>query len=374
MNRTSQILIFTGFIIIVASCKDPVGSKMSKEPPVPVTLSTVIKEKAVYYDSYPATAVALKEVELRGQVSGYITGMYFAEGSTVHKGQSLYEIDRRKYQATYEETKNSVAIAEENLQKVQRDADRYTELSKQDAIAKQSLDNALTDLHNARLQVSSTRSELEKANTDLEYSLITAPFDGTIGISQVKLGALITPGQTLLNTLSSEDPMGIDFVIDEKDLGRFVTLNDKVMPANDSTFRITLPDHSLYPFSGKISIIDRAVDPQTGTIKVRLIFPNPEKLLRPGMSCNVKILNQDAGEQVVIPFKAIVEQMGEYFVFRADSGKAKQVKISLGTRMAEKVIIRDGLNPGEEIVVDGIQKLHDGAPIMTSAQQNPSGH
>jgi membrane fusion protein (multidrug efflux system) len=92
------------------------------------------------------------------------------------------------------------------------------------------------------------------------------------------------------------------------------------------------------------------------------------------MSCNVKILNQDAGEQVVIPYKAIVEQMGEFFVFRADRGRARQIKISLGTRMGYKVIIRDGLNPGEEIVVDGIQKLHDGAPLMTSTQQKPAGY
>jgi membrane fusion protein, multidrug efflux system len=375
MNQSFYATVFFSIIITgVSSCKDPAGNKNTKEPPVAVTMYEVTREKAVYYDTYPATIVALKEVELRGQVSGYLTGIFFNEGSTVKQGQKLYEIDRRKYAATYEQAKNNVKIAEDNLEKVQRDVDRYTELSRQDAISKQSLDNALTDLQNVRLQVLSARSELEKANTDLEYSVITAPFDGTIGISQVKLGALINPGQTLLNIVSSDDPMGVDFVIDEKDMGRFVQLNSQVMPADDSTFRISLPDKTTYSHNGKISFIDRAVDPQTGTIKVRLIVPNNERSLRPGMSCNVKVLNQDAGIRVVIPYKAVVEQMGEYFVFRADSSKARQVRIRLGTRMGFYVIIQEGLNAGDKIIIDGIQKLHDGATVMTADQQQPAGY
>lgn len=373
MNKVFHLIILISLTIGAFSCKDPVSIKNTKDPAIPVILYQVEREKAVYYDTYPATVVALKEVEIRGQVSGYVTGIFFNEGSTVHKGQTLYEIDRRKYAATFEQAKNNVKIAEDNLQKIQRDVDRYTELNKQEAIARQSLDNAMTDLQNVKLQLSSANAELEKAKTDLEYSLISAPFDGTIGISQVKLGALINPGQTLLNTVSSDDPMGVDFVIDEKELGRFLKLDNKVMPANDTTFRITMPDKTLYPFSGKISLIDRAVDPQTGTIKVRLIFTNSEHLLRPGMSCNVKILNPDAGLQVIIPYKAVVEQMGEYFVFRADSNKAKQVKINLGTRMGYKVIVLDGLNPGEQIVIDGIQKLHDGVPVIAATQQKSTG-
>jgi len=374
MNKAFHILLFTGILTGIFSCKDPTGNKNTGEMAVPVSLYEVTKERAVYYDTYPATVVALKEVELRSQVSGYITGMFFTEGSVVTKGQKLYEIDRRKYAATYEQAKNNVKIAEDNLEKVQRDADRYTELGRQDAIARQSLDDALTDLQNVRLQVSSANAELEKAKTDLEFSLITAPFDGTIGISQVKLGTLVPPGQTLLNTISSDDPMGVDFVIDEKELGRFVGLSRKETTADDSTFRITLPDKSLYQVNGKIGLIDRAVDSQTGTIRVRLIFDNHERLLRPGMSCNVKILNRDAGQQVIIPYKAIVEQMGEYFVYRADSSKARQIKISLGMRIGYNVIIRDGLNPGDQVVIDGIQKLHDGVALMTSAEKKTAGY
>src|ERR1035437_8024657 len=146
---------------------------------------------------YAANIVALKEVELRGQVTGYITGIFFTEGKKVHSGEKLYEIDRRKYRAAYEEAQSTVKIAEGNLEKVQRDANRYTDLANQDAVAKQLFDNAMTDLKNAKQQVDAANSELLKAKTDYGYSLINAPFDGTIGFSSVKLGSLITPGQTL---------------------------------------------------------------------------------------------------------------------------------------------------------------------------------
>lgn len=370
MNKTVQILIlFFSLSMGILSCKNGTNTKNSGEPPIPVNLYEVKREIALYYDSYPATGTALKEVEIRGEVTGYITGIYFNEGQPLHKGQKLYEIDRSKYAATLEEAKANVEIAQANLVRVQRDADRYTQLNKEDAIAKQRLDDAMTDVQNARLQVVSTRAELVKAQTDLDYAIIIAPFDGTIGISKVKIGTLITPGQTLLNTISSDDPMGVDFVIDEKELNRFVELDKKIAPANDTTFRITLPDNTLYPFSGKISLIDRAVDPQTGTIKVRLIFPNPDRLLKPGMSCDVRVMNANRELQIVIPYKAVVEQMGEYFVFQADGKNAKQLKISLGPKVGSRVIVRNGLSEGVHIIIDGIQKLHDGSPLLIGEAQ-----
>ena len=185
----------------------------------------------------------------------------------------------------------------------------------------------MTDLKNAKQQVDAANSELIKAKTDYDYSLIYAPFDGTIGFSNVKLGALITPGQTLLNTVSSDDPMGVDFEISETELGRFQKLEKAVISKNDTTFRITLPDNSIYPYSGKISVIDRAVDPQTGSIRVRITVPNHEKMLKPGMSCKVLGLNANTGQQIVIPFKAVMEQLGEYFVFTVNDKIVKQIKV-----------------------------------------------
>jgi membrane fusion protein (multidrug efflux system) len=333
--------------------------------PVPVNVYKTTREKVVYYDSYPATVVALKEVELRGEVSGYITGIYFKEGQPVKEGQKLYEIDRRNYQANYDQAKNSVEIAQANLEKAQRDAKRYTELNKQESISKQLFDDAHTILKNAELQLQSARAGLQRAESDLSYSVIHAPFDGTIGISQVRIGTLVIPGQTLLNTISSDNPIGVDFVVNAEEILRFQQIEKKKTSDNDSLFRISLPDHIIYPFTGKINAIDRAFNPQTGTIVIRLEFSNRERILKPGMSCDILAFNRPDLPQVFIPFKAVVEQMGEYFVYQVSGDQAKQMKITTGRRIGSNIIVTQGLNSGAIIVTDGVQKLHDGSMIIT---------
>jgi RND family efflux transporter MFP subunit len=364
MLKIFHIIIYFAMIAGLLSCSGNAANKKTEVPPIPVTITNVNLTNAAFYNSYPANIVALKEVELRGQVSGYITGIYFIEGKKVNSGEKLYEIDRRKYMAAYEGSQSNVMIAEANLEKVQRDADRYADLARQDAVAKQLLDNALTDLKNAKQQVDAANSELIKAKTDYDYSLINAPFDGTIGFSRVKLGALITPGQTLLNTISSDDPMGVDFEINETELRRFQEMENRVISKNDTTFKIALADNSIYPYTAKISVIDRAVNPQTGTIRVRITVSNHESMLRPGMSCKVLVLNANAGQQLLIPFKAVMEQLGEYFVFTVKDKNVKQVKVSLGPRVTSDVIVLKGLTSDETIVVDGIQNLHDGSEII----------
>jgi membrane fusion protein (multidrug efflux system) len=191
--------------------------------------------------------------------------------------------------------------------------------------------------------------------------------------------------------------MAVDFLINEKQLTSFEMLEKRKQRPVDSLFTILLPNNSLYPFTGKISVIDRAVDPQTGSIRVRLEFPNRSYILKAGMSCIVRVHNIDSTPQLVVPGRAVVEQMGEYFVFvakdsiprsRADSlGKkgedttaektprlfAYQKKISLGQTIGANVIVKDGLTEGEKIVVDGIQSLHDGSPISLGSRQGPRG-
>jgi membrane fusion protein, multidrug efflux system len=375
MQRISSVLISLGVSASLLSCGHggPPSSNFAGQA-VPVNLVKAEKRQLVYYDMYPAQVVALKEVELRCEVGGNVTAMNFQEGRQVRKGQVLYEIDRSRYEATFNQAKASLDIAESNLEKAQHDAERYIKLNKEDAIAKQRLDYALTDLQNAKSQVASAKADMAKAETDLKYSVIVAPFDGTIGISQVRLGALVVPDQTLLNIVSSDDPTGVDFVINEKELNRFQLLEERKPAPEDSTFRVLLPDNTLYPGTGKISIIDRAVDPTTGTIKVRLSFPNRERILRAGMNCNVKVLNENSGLQLVIPYKAVVEQMSEFFAFKVENGKAKQIKIELGTRVGPDVTVRQGLNAGDEIVVEGVQRLHDGALVALAppVQGQPS--
>jgi len=363
-----KIIFPAALVFIAVSCGNK-GKQGYSMGPVPVNLYTVSNKNVSFYDSYVGTVEALNQVEIHSEVSGYVTGIFFKDGSQVEKGQKLYEIDRTNYQAAYDQAKAALDIANANLEKAQRDADRYSRLQEQDAIAKQIAQNAQTDLENARMQVASAEAGLQRARTNLDYAVIKAPFAGTIGFSQVKLGAYIVPGQTLMNTISSDDPIGVDLQIDENELGHFLELQKKTFDETDSTFRLILPGAIAYPETGQISAIDRAVDPQAGTIRVRLVYPNEERMIRDGMSCTVKVLDRYSGSPVVIPFKAVLEQMSEYFVFVADSGKVRQRRIIAGPNLNGELIVKDGLNAGEKIVIDGVQKLRDGMPVTTGENQ-----
>ncbi len=386
MNRVIFSTIFISCIIL-ASCK-------KKQPPVnpevPVNLMSLQAKRVLYYDQYPSTTNALSQVNLLPEVQGAITAIYFKEGSHVTKGQKLYEIDRRIYQANYDAAVANLKVSEGTLKQSQEDADRYEYLNKYNAVAKQLYDHAIVTLQNSKNQVKSSEEAVKSAKTNLNYAIITAPFDGTIGLSQVKLGNVVTTGTTVLNTISTDDPMAVDFVINEKQLPKFELLQSEKHSAVDSLFTILLPDGSLYPYTGKISVIDRAVDAQTGSITIRLVFANPKYFLRPGMSCVVRVHNQEKGPQLLLPSKAVVEQMGEYFVFvakdsvindpkaKSDTSNKKpklvavQKKVQVGQTIGANVIIKSGIKQGDKIVTDGVQSLHDGSLITTANKVGPS--
>lgn len=369
MNRLAFSLVSIGALATFSCGEKPAAAPV---PSTPVNLMTVRSKPVLYYDKYPSTTQALMQVDIRPQVQGYITGIFFTEGTHVHKGQKLYEIDERLYKAAYDQAAANVKVAEGNEEQAKQDADRYQYLNQHNAVAKQTLDHAVIALQNAQNEVQAAREALKTAATNLTYSIITAPFDGTIGFSQVKLGNLVTVGTTVLTTVSTDNPMAVDFLINEAQLQHYEELQRSKQHQLDSLFTIILPNQSIYPELGKISVIDRAVDPQTGTIRVRLVFPNPKLDLRAGMSCVVRVHNQETTPQMVIPGKAVVEQMGEYFVFLARDSTATQVKVDVGQTIGPNIIIKSGIKDGDRIVVDGIQTLHDGSHITTANRQGPA--
>lgn len=374
MKNTIQTFSYlAGTLLLLASCKGKAPEQPKTPPPAAVAVYTVQKEPAVYFDQYPATIVPLNQVDLKAQVTGYITGVFFTDGQHVRKGQKLYEIDHQLYQANYDQAVASLNVVKANLQKAQQDADRYTDLLKQDAVAKQKVDYALADLQSAKMQLAAAQANVTRLSNDLRFSTIYAPFDGTIGISQAKVGTLVTANQNVLNTVSTDDPMAVDISVDQKEIPRFMQLQQKPGNAADSTFTLLLPDNTVYSQPGHISLIDRSVDPQTGTIKTRLIFTNKGQL-KPGMSTNVLVKNNQGGEFILAPYKSVVEQMGEFFVFVVnDSSKVSQKKVMLGTRIKDKVIVKDGLQAGDKIVTEGVQKLKDGAAVNTNAPAPQTG-
>lgn len=357
-----------GVSLFMMSCGAKQQQQQGAPPAVPVTITEVKTGNAVFYDEYPGIVTALNQVELRPQVSGYITGIYFKDGDRIKKGQKLYSIDQQVYSANVQQAQANLQVQETNLLKAQKDADRYHELDRQDAIAKQQVDYADAALEAAKKQVEAARANVNAVQSNVHFASIYAPFDGTIGISQVKKGASVVAGQSILNVVSTDNPIAVDFTVDQKEIYRFTQLQQNKKNPQDSTFTIAF-GKDIYPYKGSISFIDRAVDAQTGTIKVRLVFPNEKKLLKAGMSTTVKVLNSAAEQSVLIPYKAVTEQLGEYFVYvLGDSNKVSQRKLDLSRQIGADVIVKDGLKAGEKIVVQGVQNLREGAAVTLPVQ------
>jgi membrane fusion protein (multidrug efflux system) len=369
MSLKTTYAYIIGFLLLLSMACGNASQQTPQGPPpaVPVTLDTVTAGSITYFDEYPATVVALNQVELRPQVSGFITGVHFTDGARVRKGQLLYSIDQQLYAANYEQAVANLKVQEANLVRAQKDADRYHELEKHDAVARQLVDNADAALEVAKKQVDASRATIRGVQTNVRYTKVYAPFDGLIGISSVKVGSPVTAGQTILNTVSTDNPLAVDFNAEQKQIFRFSNMMASKSPANDSTFSLAFgPD--VYAYPGKILLIDRAVNPQTGTIKMRLSFPNPGNVLKAGMNTTVRIRNNPREAAITIPNKAVAEQLGEFFVYVVgDSSKVTQRKVQTGHTIGTYVIVKDGLKDGDVIVVEGVQNLREGAIITTAA-------
>lgn len=369
------MLFFLSFLtgaLVLSSCGDKKPPAQGPPPAVPVTLGTVNTTDAVYYDEYPGTVSALNEIQLTAQVTGYVTGIHFRDGDKVRKGQLLYSLDAQVYNANYQQAVADLQVQEANLLKASKDAERYHELDKHDAIAKQQVDYADAAYNVAQKQVAAARANVAGVQSNVKFSRIYAPFKGTIGISQVKQGTSVVAGQTILNTVSTDNPMAVDFNVDQKEIYRFIQLQQNNSKASDSAFTIAFGSE-VYPYPGRIGLIDRAVDPQTGAIKTRLVFSNDKKMLRAGMNATVRIKNNAAAQSTIIPSKAVTEQLGEFFVYVAgDSNKVSQQKVRLGKQIGAGIIVTEGLKEGDQIAVEGVQNLKEGS-VITTAPPKPPG-
>ncbi len=374
IDKRHYLFLFLICGILIASCSDKKNDAASLQqvpPPTPVTIAEVTSTDAVYYDEYPATIIALDQINITSQVTGYVTAIHFKDGQKVKKGELLYSIDQQIYQANLQQALANLQLQQANMDKASKDADRYHELDRHDAVAKQQVDYADAALEVSKKQVAAAKANVASLQSNVQFSSIRSPLSGTIGISQVKQGTLVTAGNTVLNTVSTDNPMAVDFTVDQKEIYSFAKMKEEGTSPKDSVFTIAFGD-DVYPYPGKIGLIDRAVDPQTGTLKIRLIFPNDKSRLKPGMNTTVRVKNTASKNATIIPYEAITEQLGEFYVYVVgDSSRVTQRKVDLGTQIKDNIIIKDGLKAGEKIVVKGVQKLHQGS-IVTAAASKPA--
>ncbi|MBN2616382.1 MAG: efflux RND transporter periplasmic adaptor subunit [Bacteroidales bacterium] len=363
--------IFSAMLLAVfflSSCGNKNQSQKHNRQITSVGVATAVYASAPEYFEYPSTLVANKKIDLRADVGGRVEAILFKEGGHVTKGQAMYTIDKRLYLAKYNQARAQLRIAETNYVTDTTDARRYQNLWAHNAVDKIQLDHALAQVQVAKANVASAKANMIYAQTNLDQATVKAPFSGTTNVSDVRLGDLVVASQTPLVTVVDNSNMNADFYINE---ANYVKLgeNDRSIREKLSHFRLFLPDGREYKYKGSLDFVDNTVDPTTGTILVRLRFPNPGHVLKSGMNCVVR-LTQKNEKALVIPQDAIQQLLDEYFVYVVnDKGIVEQAKVNLGAVSGTLQIIKSGLKPGQKVIVEGIENVRPQEKVKAVSQE-----
>jgi membrane fusion protein (multidrug efflux system) len=309
---------------------------------------------------------ASQRVDVRARVSGTLLKRPFEEGGEVAEGAVLFEIDPAEFDADLLSAEAKLAKAQASLEENGRSLARYEVLLKREAASEAQYDIAKSKADQSRADVSAAQADVERAKLDLSYATITSPIAGRSGISDVDVGNIIGPDSGVLVTVLDLDPTYVLFSVGERDYLNFMEAAKSGKVAK-FTPRIRLANDKLYGFPGKVDVIDNKVDPATGTINVRLTFPNPDRILVPGQYVSVILTGATPERRVVIPQVAVQENQAGPFVLIVDGeGRVEARPIKTGERVSTGVVVLDGLTEGETLVVEGIQKVRPGAEVQVA--------
>ena len=338
--------------------------------------------------------------QIRAQVSGYLMKQNYGEGSFVRKGQLMFEIDPRPFQAALNLAKGSLAQAEGNLQQAQAnlgqnrarlgkadlDVKRYTPLAKTKAISQEELDNAVQSqleasaavksaeaaIESAKAAIVSAKAAVYNAELNLGFTKIVAPIDGIAGLAKAQVGDLISPSGSELTTVSTVDPIKAYFTVSEQEyLDHHGPLQSA---ARAGTLELVLADGSVYGRKGTFYMADRQVDVGTGTLRIAALFPNPGNFLRPGQYGRVRATLGVRKNAILVPQRAVTELQGSYQVAVAGKDNVAHIhRVRLGERIDSSWLIEDGLAPGDEVIVEGLQKVREGVPVQARPYAKPAG-
>jgi RND family efflux transporter MFP subunit len=367
--RRSLIPMLTLPALVLAGCK-------AKTPPPPapiVEVAEVAGADAALSTEFIGQLDSPQNVEVRARVEAFVEKIPFTEGTEVKEGDQLFVLDARPYQERLAAAQGALAQSQAALKKYHADVARLQPLAEKRAVPQQDLDNAIASVDIGKADVLTATARVESAELDLGYCDVRAPISGLIGATQVQIGELVGKGSpTLLATISKLDPIWFYCNVGETQYLRAQTETRRLgKDIFDLSVSLILSDGTVHFKTGKFVFIDRAVDPKTGTLRVRAEFPNPEKLLRPGMFARIKVDLGVKPDSVLIPERAITELQGKSFVWViGGDNKASQRAVKLGQQLGGNYMVLEGLKPGDRYVVEGLQKVRDGLVVqpMTAAQ------
>jgi len=371
------------------------GAKASVQPPsAPVVQVAAVEERDVpVYGEWIGTLSGQVNADVKGQVAGYLLKRDYREGSFVHKGEPLFEIDPRPFRAALDQAKGQLeqsqaqliqdeaqlATAEANQLKSQLDVEKYAPLAKVDAVSQQDFDNVTqTNLANkaqvkaaeaaiasAHAQIHASQAAVETAEINLNFTSIVSPIDGIAGIAQAQVGDLVSTSSGVLTTVSTVDPIRDYFSVSEQE---YLALQRQFSGSTKDHWKLQLilADGSTNSREGEFYFADRQVNQNTGAIQLAALFSNPGNVLRPGQYGKVRAVVRTQQNALLIPQAAVTEQQGNYQVAVVDkSGRVAISSVRVGERAGTMWVIQDGLKPGDQVVVEGQQNLRPGTKVQT---------
>src|ERR1700722_4850738 len=368
-------------LILAASCsKNTSGTPQGNPPDVEVV--QVHQQDVPIYGEWIGTLDGLVNADVRAQVTGYLLRQGYQEGAFVKKGQLLFEIDPRPFQAALDQAQGQLAQAKAGLLtaeavqvRTQLDVEKYTPLARVQAASQQDLDNSVQNnlaarasVENARALIKTDEAAVETARINLDFTRLIAPIDGIAGQAQLQVGALVNLGSGPVTSVSTVDPIKVYFTVSEPQYldwrKRFPTESSRLEADRNLHLELILADGSTYVHEGTFYFADRQVDVGTGAIRIAGLFPNPGNILRPGGYGKVRAVIRLQQNALVVPQRAVSELQGGYQVAVVGPDNKVSIKtVTVGDRVGNDWVIPDGLKPGEKVIAEGIQKVRAGAQV-----------
>lgn len=356
------LILLIGLVLVACGKK----TETVALPPVKVNVVKAIQNDVPLYEDFVAQVYGESDVDIRSRVEGWVTSVNFKEGSAVKKGDLLYTIDDIQYKTRVDREASDLASAKTEMVRAQNELNRVKPLADLNALSKQDLDNSNAGYEAAVAKVKASEASLENAKIEFGYTRVYAPFNGVVGISNVRVGdyASRAGASSVLTTISSISGVRVRFQISEREYLRIAGMTQEEISLAKKNVQLILADGSIYPQTGEVNFADREIDPKTGTLTIEATFPNPKGLLRPGMFVKARILLSTLPNAVLVPQRAVFQLQSLAQVFTVtDSSTLKVTLVETGAKIGDAWVISKGLKAGEKVAVIGTASLTPNSKI-----------
>ena len=348
-------------------------------PPPAVEVAPVIQKDVPIHQEWIGSLDGFVNAEIRPQIEGYVLKQTYKDGFLVHAGETLFEIDPRQFQATYDQARGTLSQYEATLANAKTTVARYRPLAAEKAISQQELDDAETRERTAQANVESARATLDKAKLDLNWTKVVSPIDGIAGVAKTQVGDLVNR-LTVMTTVSQVDPIKVNFNPSEQEYLTWAAKHgspERTLKAGVSLeqgpLQLILADGSVFPHHGRPILLGREVDVKTGTIQLAGAFPNPGNVLRPGQYAKVRVAMDVKKGAILVPQRAVSELQGSYQVAVVGPDNKVTIKVvKTGPLEGNLWVIDEGLKPGDRIIVEGLQRVRSGMTVSPKEAASPS--